>query len=135
MEYTFENKINELIGYRTKYLLEQINCLWRELEINSPEMSINLIDTIFIKGIRFQNGFKDAIRQIDTNSNQYLSIRFKINGKQHTLKSFGKIGKIKKQKIIKIIELVTLIKIVKDINHLSYLASSIKFLDNYQIQE
>ena len=131
MEYIFEDKINELIGYRTKYLLKKINCLWRELEINSPDMSIDLIGTIFIKGIRFQNGFTDAIRQIDTNSNQYLSVRYKINGKQYTLKSFGKIGKIKKQKIIKIIKLVTLIKIVKEINHLSYLASSIKFLDNY----
>lgn len=131
MEYIFEDKINDLIGYRTKYLLQKINYLWSELEINSPDISMDLIDTIFIKGIRFQNGFKDAIRQIDANSNQYLSVRYKIDGKQYTLRSFGKIGKIKKQKIKKIIKLVTLIKIVKEINHLSYLASIIKFLDNY----
>ena len=133
MKENFKNKINDLIGYRTDYLLEEINLLWEELEIKySNSMSLDTIDAIFLKGINLQNGFKDALQQINTKSDEYLSIRYKIDGKQFTLKSFGKIEKVEGTKIVKILKLVTLVKLVKEINGLSYLASGVRFLNEHQ---
>lgn len=128
MEANFQHKINDLIGYRTDYLLHEIDVLWKELEIGSEHhISIDRIDAIFLKGISLQNGFKNAVEQINTKKDEYLSIRYKIDRKQHTLKSFGKMSNIKKTKIINILQLITLMKLVKQINDLSSLASGVRF--------
>jgi len=129
MNTNFQHKINDLIGYRTDYLLAEIALLWKELEIGSENaISIDGIDAIFLKGITLQNGFKDAVDQINNKKDEYLSIRYKIDRKQYTLKSFGKISNIESTKVIKILKLITLMKLVKQINDLSSLASGIRFL-------
>jgi len=129
MQKDFLNNINHLIGYRTQYLLDEINILCDQLKIQIPsQLSINALDAIFLKGITMQDGFKKTLMQLEKNHDKYLSIRYKINGKQHTLKSFGKISNINHQTILKIIQLVALFRLVKQIDELSYLASGVRFL-------
>ena len=125
----FTDKINSLIGYKTDYLWEEINNLMLELEINPFNIFIEDIDTIFIKGFNFKIGYRELLRQLQAKNNDYLSVHYKVSGKQYTLKTFGKIDNLRNTKITKIVKLVTLIKLVKQISNLSYLASGVRFLD------
>ena len=125
----FTDNINELIGYRTDYLLEEINNLQNELGINPLSVSIEEIDTIFIKSFNLQISYRKLLSQLENKKDDYLSIHYKVSGKQYTLKSFGKISNIENAQVIKVVKLITLIKLVKQINDLSYLASGVRFLD------
>jgi len=133
MKENFKHKLNDLIGYRTDYLLKEVGTLQKVLKITLPkDMFINTIQTIFLKGINQEKGLKDTLQHISTKKDEYLSIRYKVDNKQYTLKSFGKIGKIERSKIVKILKFVALIKLVKGIDDLSYLASGVRFLDEYK---
>ena len=125
----FANNINNLIGYRTDYLLEEINDLQDGLGIDPLTVSIEEIDTVFIKSINLQIGYRKILSQLENKKDDYLSIHYKVSGKQYTLKSFGKISKIGHEKIFKIVKLITLMKLVKQMNDLSYLASGVRLLD------
>ncbi len=110
--------------------MDEIFTFCELLEIgNENNIQVDDFDTIFLKGISLQNGIRDAIQQIETNSEQYLSIRYKKNGKQFTLKSFGKISKLDKKEIYYILKFILLIKILKQLNSVIDLSIDVGFLD------
>jgi len=126
----FEVSINQLAKYNTNTIIDQILMYWEVLDIGY-ENSIQVADigAIFIKGINLQKGINHAMEQIETNSEQYLSIRYKKNGQQFTLKSFGKIVKLDRKKIHHIIKFTLLVKMLNQLNSAIALSSDIQYLE------
>ena len=126
----YDDDIDKLAKYDTFNIRDEILVLWEILDIGyENNIQLDDIDTIFIKGINLKRGIKYAMLQIETNAEQYLSLKYKKNGKQFALKSYGKISKLDKRQIYYILKFTLLVKMLKLLNNVKRLSSEVQFLD------
>ena len=126
----YEVAIHQLVKYDTRIILDYILMYGEVLDIGSENIPhIDDIDVIFIKGLNLQRGYSHALEQMKTNSEQYICIKYKKNGQQFTLKSFGKISKLEPKTIHYILNFTLLIKLLKQLNSLISLSMDLQSLN------
>lgn len=129
-----KKSLEQFILFDKSNLLEEISRLKQLLKIDDFKVSINDMESIFIKNFP-QNGNKEAIlKHFKENKNKVLELYCNYNGKKVYLKSFGKIEQIDKNKFINIFKLLILIRLYKKIDEVSYFSSQY-YRANSQFEE
>lgn len=117
-------EIENFIMFDKKNILHEVENIKKELDIADKfQISLNSIDSIFLKNLNLENKALEINKQIELNKDKDLKLYYKHDGKQIYVKSFGQIKTINKEKLKKIFKFLMLIKFIIKINDISYVAS------------